>query len=112
MRYILSYNSDLMTTEESIAWKHYISIHRLKSVSNSDFRRTRESLFIQRGWLLGAGYKSDVLKDGIEKYLLKAAERVLARNKDKIKFVICAKCGGLVRTPNAKQCMHCRHDWH
>lgn len=32
--------------------------------------------------------------------------------KDKIDLNNCPKCGKTARTPKAKQCRFCRHDWH
>jgi len=32
--------------------------------------------------------------------------------KDQLFFNNCPKCEKLARTPYAKQCRHCGHDWH
>lgn len=42
---------------------------------------------------------------------MKIAERLVRELEDKI-INNCPKCGGLARTPRAKQCRHCGHDWH
>jgi hypothetical protein len=39
-------------------------------------------------------------------------ERVLAENAEEIVLNLCPKCDGLTRTLQAKQCLHCGHDWH
>ena len=39
------------------------------------------------------------------------AERILTRSRDEV-LNNCPKCGALARTPRAKQCRHCGHDWH
>jgi hypothetical protein len=48
---------------------------------------------------------------GSENIELEIANRLL---KDAGKHIInnCPKCGKLARTPKAKQCRHCGHDWH
>lgn len=40
------------------------------------------------------------------------AEKVLREHGDQVFINNCPKCGRLARTPLAKQCRHCRHDWH
>ena len=41
----------------------------------------------------------------------KIAERIYNEHR-KEAINICLKCGGLARTPYAKQCRQCGHDWH
>jgi predicted RNA-binding Zn-ribbon protein involved in translation (DUF1610 family) len=59
-----------------------------------------------------ADEKTNQLVDlGIEKMRIRIAERLL---KESGNMVInnCPNCGKLARTPRAKQCRHCGHDWH
>lgn len=39
------------------------------------------------------------------------AKRILAEHGEEI-INLCPKCGALARTPLAKQCRSCFHDWH
>lgn len=39
-------------------------------------------------------------------------KRVLEKEAHKIVFNRCKECGGLDRTPYAKQCRFCRNQWH
>lgn len=48
---------------------------------------------------------------GEERLKLKIAERLLKDSRDKI-INNCPKCGLLARTPKAKLCRYCGHDWH
>lgn len=50
--------------------------------------------------------------DELEKEKEKIAKLILEKYPDKISFNYCPKCNGLARTPFAKQCLHCGHDWH
>jgi hypothetical protein len=43
---------------------------------------------------------------------LVVAARMLRDHKDQIHFNYCEKCNALARTPCAKQCRYCGHDWH
>ena len=49
---------------------------------------------------------------GMEAFLEKTATRMLAEHRDEIVLNQCPKCGALARTPNARQCRSCHHDWH
>ena len=53
-----------------------------------------------------------VLAEGKRRFMQQAAARVLARNGSGIFVNRCPACGKIVRTPRAKQCRWCRHDWH
>ena len=48
---------------------------------------------------------------GTEKMETMIAERLLKESGDII-INNCPKCGSLARTPRARQCRHCGHDWH
>jgi len=48
---------------------------------------------------------------GKEKMQIRIAERLLKDSADTI-INNCPQCGKLARTPRAKQCRHCMHDWH
>ncbi len=54
----------------------------------------------------------ELLKDGYDQFIENTAKRILEEERDKVFLNNCSKCGKLVRTPNAKQCRHCGHDWH
>lgn len=48
---------------------------------------------------------------GIDKLENAIAERLLKDSGHEL-LNYCPKCQGLARTPYAKQCRHCGHDWH
>jgi hypothetical protein len=54
---------------------------------------------------------NELVNLGHEKMLSTIAQRLLDRQGDNI-VNKCPKCNKLTRTPNAKQCRHCGHDWH
>ncbi|MFG0283228.1 MAG: hypothetical protein ACF8R7_02300 [Phycisphaerales bacterium JB039] len=49
---------------------------------------------------------------GIGKVMDAAAQRALREHGDKIFLNRCARCSALCRTPLARQCLECGHDWH
>jgi hypothetical protein len=40
------------------------------------------------------------------------AERIAREHADEVYFHHCPQCGGLCRTPKARQCFRCQHRWH
>jgi formylmethanofuran dehydrogenase subunit E len=53
-----------------------------------------------------------LMADGEEKFKLSWVKRILQTQADKIVFNRCKICGGLARTPQAKQCRFCGNQWH
>lgn len=54
----------------------------------------------------------ELLKDGLQQFHKRAAERVYDEKLDELVLNRCPKCNGIARTPTAKQCRYCGHDWH
>ena len=106
--YVFNYFSDFMSEKEVIAWRHYCSTVKLSGKENSTMAKALK----KRGFLTEDQTALNLLKDGIDNFQLRAAKRILADNKQKIFFNKCPKCEQLARTPQAKQCRHCGHDWH
>ena len=52
------------------------------------------------------------LSDGVDAIRTRATNRILAEHADEVRFNRCSKCERIVRTPLAKQCLWCGHDWH
>ena len=110
--YILNYFSGLMSEKEALAWRHYSSEYKLTHSENKDSVEKRRKIYLSKGWLTKDVQILRLLEDGIDNFRLKTAKRIFKENRDKIYFNNCPKCGELARTPRAKQCRHCGHDWH
>ncbi len=54
----------------------------------------------------------DALKDGEYALRRRAAQRVLREDATQVVVNRCPRCNRFVRTPRAKQCLRCGHDWH
>lgn len=60
-------------------------------------------------------YDSEVLsllKEGYSKFITTTAERIYRDHKQNLKLNLCPKCREIARTPTARQCRFCGHDWH
>jgi hypothetical protein len=49
---------------------------------------------------------------GLKPFFDRTAKRILAEERDNIFLNNCPVCGALARTPKARQCRVCGHDWH
>jgi len=106
--YIITYFSELMTLQEKAALKHQHSLIKLEGDENE--RRTK--LYYKQGWLSNNVEVLELLSAGPDEFLIKCAERILKEHPDKVYRNLCPKCNQLARTPYAKQCRYCGHDWH
>jgi hypothetical protein len=109
-KYIISYFSELLTSEEKMAIRHTSSTYKLENsiTENSNLKREYE----KKGWLTSNQKILNLLKDGYEIFELNSAKRIFEQNPDKIYLNKCQKCEKLARTPYSKQCRFCRHEWH
>jgi len=53
-----------------------------------------------------------VLGQDSERYFSSVKDRILRDHPNEIVINRCSKCGALARTPQARQCIACGHDWH
>jgi hypothetical protein len=103
--YIFKYFLELMTTIERKA----MLTHSYSYKATSDNMR---KVLLERGWISDDKEVHQMLADGYPVFVHRVAGRLLRENKNKIFMNNCPNCGKLARTPLAKQCRHCGHDWH
>jgi hypothetical protein len=124
--YVLHFFSNLMNETERQAYKHLLSARPLNKTEQrlSDGIAWEEA----RGNVVPDEVKSyfarrhsrlsedpEVLRlasRGLDPFLQLTAKRILAEDRDKIVLNNCPSCGALARTPQARQCRRCGHDWH
>ncbi|WP_224246123.1 hypothetical protein [Hyalangium gracile] len=53
-----------------------------------------------------------LLAHGKKAFTAALEKRLLADHPDKVVINRCPKCGGIARTPKARQCRFCHHSWH
>ena len=104
--YIIAYYSSLLTLREVKALKHYRSTIKM----DGDVRLTR--MYLKTGWLSDDPLILNYLSEGYIQFTLNCAERILRDTPEKVFFYLCPNCGKLARTPQARQCRFCGHDWH
>ena len=55
---------------------------------------------------------SELTNDSYEAYKQRITERIFTECKDELELNLCPQCDKIARTPWAKQCKFCFHDWH
>jgi hypothetical protein len=104
--YIITYFSNLLTNIEKLALKHYR--HSYKTADDPKMRR----MLTDKGWISTEPEILDLLKNGYEEFELNIARRIMTENPEKVFLNHCSVCNLLARTPYARQCRHCGHNWH
>ena len=76
----------------------------------------RDSLLVNRIRMIfgstAAGKVAEQLSDGESAFQKRACEQLLTNHPSEIAINRCPRCTRIVRTPEAKQCLWCGHDWH
>jgi len=108
--YIMSHFSNLQNDKEKLANRHTSSIVKL-DYPNANLDATTR-IYKKIGWLTDDEDALALVKLGEEGFKLKVANRILSEHKNEVVMNYCPKCNRLARTPSAKQCRHCGHDWH
>ena len=110
VKYIINYFSNLLSVAEQLAIRHTSTSYKLENSTSNNSNLTR--IFKEKGWLTSEQTVLDLLKDGYESFEINVANRILKQYPDKVYFNNCPKCNKLARTPYAKQCRFCGHNWH
>ncbi len=105
-KYIRNYFSNLMTVDEKLALKYHM--YTYKSGDNPQMRK----MMVDRGWISEQPNIKEYLKEGYEEFELNIAKRIIQEAPEKIFLNNCPKCNKLARTPYARQCRYCGHNWH
>jgi hypothetical protein len=109
-KYIINYFSDFSTDTEKIAIRHSRSLYKLEDLTSDN---TKRALFYKKtGRLTSDQNALDLLEKGYDKFEISVANRILTQHTDKVFLNNCPRCGNLARTPYARQCRYCGHDWH
>ena len=53
-----------------------------------------------------------LMTEGFDVFLRRVRDRILRDHPEKVFLNYCPQCGGLAKTPKAKQCHWCFYDWH
>jgi hypothetical protein len=113
-RYIIVHHSHLMNRRESLARRHLLGTAKIThgrsdAAAQIETAKSRSGL---RDLLSEDPQVLELARHGFDAFALVTAERILTDHADKVAFNYCCQCGRLARTPKARQCRYCHHDWH
>ena len=106
--YILWYCQEWMKPEEK---KALIRLGFTKVNQDFEIERAKRNKVLAKYYGFNDEKISALIEMGEKKLELYIANRIF-KNHEKEIINNCPKCGKLARTPKARQCRHCRFDWH
>jgi hypothetical protein len=114
LKYVFWHYGHLMTTKEKWAYKHLAAtLKATRGRSDAAAQAEVKSGATHfRKQLSGDPAVLDLVRDGYDPFVIRTGQRILNEHRDKIVLNRCPKCGVLARTPKARQCRFCGHDWH
>jgi hypothetical protein len=102
-----------MTKQEWLAHKHLAAALKFTQ-GRSDLAAQQEAK-LRPGVRWAMSDDPEVIRltsNGYEAFVEQTTKRILAEHADEVVLNRCPKCGALARTPKARQCRYCKHDWH
>ena len=113
-RYTFHNYGHLMTPKEQRAFRHLTGT--MKATFGRSDRAAQEE--VESGsthFRKFLSHDPEVLllaRNGYDAFVLQTGQRILKDNQGEIFLNYCPRCNALARTPRARQCRFCEHDWH
>ncbi len=106
--YIFRYCVEYYTVNESKAYEHHFGTVKFGHWSNENekIRQVKKRFISEEEDVL------NLLKGGFEKFADNTATRIYNEHKEELNLNLCPNCNKIARTPKAKQCRFCSHNWH
>lgn len=110
--YLIKYYGSLLTGKEQIAYKHLLHNEKLAANDNAEARERMRAVMLRVGWLSENVEVVTLFEKGVPAFRQLIADKLYAEHGGESLFNNCPRCQLLARTPLAKQCRYCGHDWH
>jgi hypothetical protein len=111
--YVVGYYGHFLSEQEHLALRHLMVTQKAThGGSDQSAQEEAKSSKTLSGLLSQDPTVLELARNGREAFIERAASRILAEHGDKIFLNYCPRCGALAKTPKARQCRFCRHDWH
>ena len=113
-RYVFHNYSHLMKPKERRAFSHLGGT--MKATVGRGDRAAQEEVRVGsthlRKFLSDDTEVLRLARDGYDAFVLQTGRRILKDHHGEIVLNCCPRCTSLARTPRARQCRFCGHDWH
>ena len=106
-RYIFYSYFGLLTFKEKAAYKTSFAEEKAGNLEPGNLQD-----FLREKWDSRDPEVLELLKNGRDEFMRNVKDRILREHPDKVFLNYCPKCGGLTKTPRAKQCPKCFFSWH
>jgi hypothetical protein len=110
IEYLWDYYSHLMADFECRVGKAIIARQKEAACSHDSPRLAR--MLAEKWGCVNDPEVNAALADGSEQFRQRVCSRVLSEARDKVVINRCPNCHRVLRTPLARQCFWCGHNWH
>lgn len=112
--YVVRYCDEYLTKQERMALAHLVATMkaahgRSDSAAQTETGKTKSHL---RPPLTDDPEVLRLASEGYQPLVERAGARILAAHGSEIFLNRCPKCHALAKSPKARQCRRCFHDWH
>ena len=113
-KYIFAYYGRLMTEHERWAYRHLAGTMKASRRSDASAQAEAKDAPVERFRELLSDDPQILFlaRDGFGPFVERTGQRILNEHRDQIVMNRCPRCGGVARTPQARQCRFCKYDWH
>jgi hypothetical protein len=96
-----------MTGKERLAYRALLAEEKACATSSEGLAR-----MLRAQWTNTDPDSLRLLDGGSDLFLVRLRDRILRDHATEVVLKRCPKCGAITRTPKARQCFDCGHDWH
>ena len=105
-KYVIIHYGNLMTPLEFQGYRSVMGQEKMAVVNSAAIRARLQKMFVSEDPEVVA-----MLANGSDAFLIGVRERILREHSDSVFLNYCPRCGALTRTPRAKLCLKCYHEW-
>lgn len=110
--YVVRWFGHLMTPAEKRAERHLqATMKATRGRSDALAQQEAQKSRMYRRLLSHEPEELDLAAEGYEPFIERTAARIVKERGREVFFNVCPRCGKLARTPRARQCRWCGHDW-
>ena len=110
--YVVRYYSRFMSEQEGLAYNHLCYTAKYTGESDPAAQRKAKAKFPYSKMLSNDPAVLELARHGMQTLVLRVAKKIFAERGNQMFINRCPRCQALARTPKARQCPVCKHDWH